>query len=121
MPVEFRNGQTAEPRVGEEREREREETGVPMPRMAEGMLLWTLVELLGGGALLLFVALASLIFVEAYRRRFNNPYVFSLILSLDLLFFQSLKYIQFGLFDDLLFTVMLKVGRHSKIRILSSR
>ena len=96
--------------------------------MAEGLLLWTLVELLGGGALLLFVALASLIFFEAYRRRFHNAYLFSLILSFDVLSFESLKYVQFdfffttsNLFDDLFITVMSKVGPHSKIPILSSR
>ncbi|KNA18514.1 hypothetical protein SOVF_069880 [Spinacia oleracea] len=37
--------------------------------------LWTVVELLGGVALLLFIAIASIILFEVYNRRFNNAHV----------------------------------------------
>ncbi|KAJ8423064.1 hypothetical protein Cgig2_019834 [Carnegiea gigantea] len=42
--------------------------------MAEGEL-WTVVEVLGGGVLLVVMAVASVICFDAYRRRFNNAHV----------------------------------------------
>ncbi|KAL2932505.1 Dolichyl-phosphate beta-glucosyltransferase [Bienertia sinuspersici] len=48
-----------------------------------GGVIWTVVELFGGVALLLLIAIATVIFFDAYRRRFNNAHVEGLAIFED--------------------------------------
>lgn len=55
--------------------RKREEKERDTAAKMGGAGLWTVVELLGGAALFIVIAIASIILFEAYNRRFNNAHV----------------------------------------------